>query len=78
MHRNTNPYRTRIRFNAAALFLCVIAAVPLVKAQSVTLTLEEARQIAFDRNWDLLAAKSGIDSATAQLIIAKEYPNPTA
>ena len=25
----------------------------------------------------MLAAKSGIDSATAQLIIAKEYPNPT-
>jgi cobalt-zinc-cadmium efflux system outer membrane protein len=42
------------------------------------LTLAQARQTAFERNWDLLAAKSGIDAATAQLIVAKEFPNPTA
>lgn len=41
------------------------------------LSLVEAQQIAFQRNWDLLAAKSGIDSATAQLLVAKEFPNPT-
>jgi cobalt-zinc-cadmium efflux system outer membrane protein len=41
------------------------------------LSLADAQRIAFLRNWDLLAAKSGIDSATAQLIVAKEYPNPT-
>ena len=40
------------------------------------LTLAEARQTALERNWDLLAAKSGIDAATAQLIVTKEYPNP--
>jgi cobalt-zinc-cadmium efflux system outer membrane protein len=40
------------------------------------LTLAQAQGIAFQRNWDLLAAKSGIDSATAQLIVAKEFPNP--
>src|SRR5215472_9765386 len=40
------------------------------------LSLAKARQLAFERNWDLLAAKSGIDSATAQLIVAKEFPNP--
>jgi cobalt-zinc-cadmium efflux system outer membrane protein len=40
------------------------------------LSLVEAQQIAFQRNWDLLAAKSGIDSATAQLLVAKEFPNP--
>lgn len=43
-----------------------------------TLSLAQAREIAFERNWDLLAAKSGIDAATAQLIVAKEFPNPTA
>jgi cobalt-zinc-cadmium efflux system outer membrane protein len=42
------------------------------------LSLTEAREIAFQRNWDLLAAKSGVDSATAQLIVAREFPNPTA
>lgn len=41
------------------------------------LSLAEAQQIAFERNWDLLAAKSGIDSAEAQLIVVKEFPNPT-
>ncbi len=41
------------------------------------LSLAQAKEIAFERNWDLLAAKSGIDSATAQLIVAKEFPNPT-
>jgi outer membrane protein, heavy metal efflux system len=41
------------------------------------LSLAEAKEIAFERNWDLLAAKSGIDAAQAQLIVVKEYPNPT-
>jgi cobalt-zinc-cadmium efflux system outer membrane protein len=40
------------------------------------LSLAKARQLAFERNWDLLASKTGIDSATAQLIVAKEFPNP--
>jgi outer membrane protein, heavy metal efflux system len=48
---------------------------PLSKKRS--LTLADAKQIAFERNWDLLAAKAGIDAATAQLIATKEYPNPT-
>jgi cobalt-zinc-cadmium efflux system outer membrane protein len=33
--------------------------------------------VALERNWDLLAAKSGVDSATAQMLVAKEFPNPT-
>jgi cobalt-zinc-cadmium efflux system outer membrane protein len=41
-------------------------------------SLAEAKATAFERNWDLLAAKSGISLATAQLIVAKEFPNPTA
>ena len=42
------------------------------------LDLNEVRRTAFERNWDLLAAQSGVDLATAQLIVAKEFPNPTA
>src|SRR5580698_10299480 len=42
------------------------------------LSLAQAKEIAFEKNWDLLAAKSGIDAATAQLIVAEEFPNPTA
>jgi len=43
-----------------------------------TLSLAQAKEIALEKNWDLLAAKSGIDAASAQLIIAKEFPNPAA
>ena len=43
-----------------------------------TLSLPQARETALERNWDLLAAKSGIDAASAQLIVSKEFPNPTA
>jgi cobalt-zinc-cadmium efflux system outer membrane protein len=41
------------------------------------LTLASAQRLAVERNWDLLAAKSGADSAEAQLLVAKEFPNPT-
>jgi outer membrane protein, heavy metal efflux system len=47
-------------------------------AAAPLLSLAQAKEIAFEKNWDLLAAKSGIDAATAQLIVAKEFPNPTA
>lgn len=42
-----------------------------------SLTLAEARRIAFQRNWDLLAARADVDTATAQKLVAKEFPNPT-
>jgi cobalt-zinc-cadmium efflux system outer membrane protein len=46
-------------------------------ASSVTvLTLQDAKRTAFLHNWDLLAAKSGIDAADAQLIVVREFPNP--
>src|ERR1041385_5310419 len=41
------------------------------------LTLTEVRRLAFARNWDLLAASSDVDLATAQRIVAREFPNPT-
>ena len=33
--------------------------------------------MAFEKNWDLLAAAAGVDAATAQKIVAHEFPNPT-
>jgi cobalt-zinc-cadmium efflux system outer membrane protein len=47
------------------------------QSPALHLSLAQAQAIAFQRNWDLLAAKSGIDSAAAQLIVSKEFPNPT-
>jgi cobalt-zinc-cadmium efflux system outer membrane protein len=40
-------------------------------------SLAQAKQLAFQRNWDLLAAAVGIDAATAQKLVAHEFPNPT-
>src|SRR5580658_5645042 len=45
---------------------------------SQPLSLAKVKEITFERNWDLLTAKSGIDASTAQFIVAKEFPNPTA
>ncbi len=53
------------------------AAKPPAIAIPDKLTLHDARQIAFELNWDLLAAKSSIDLAAAQKVIAREFPNPT-
>ncbi len=33
--------------------------------------------MSFEHNWDLLAARSDVDTATAQRIVAREFPNPT-
>jgi len=52
--------------------------VPSLAQAPPALTLNEAKAAALQHNWDLLAAKSGIDFARAQLIVAKEFPNPTA
>lgn len=42
------------------------------------ISLADAKRIAFERNWDLLSARTGISAAAAQLIVTKEFPNPTA
>jgi cobalt-zinc-cadmium efflux system outer membrane protein len=66
------------------LFAAAFSAIqPQMQAQNDfaatnTLSLADAKRLAFEHNWDLLAAKSGIDAAQAQLIVAKEFPNPTA
>src|SRR5262249_9025266 len=46
-------------------------------AAATTVTLPQAQQTAFERNWDLLAAAAGIGTATAQKVVAREFPNPT-
>jgi cobalt-zinc-cadmium efflux system outer membrane protein len=69
-----NPRRMRFILTT----LLTVASTIVSFAQTNTLSLAEVRRIALERNWDLLAAKSGVDSATAQLIVTKEFPNPTA
>src|SRR5260370_614282 len=44
---------------------------------SARLSLMDARRLAFLRNWDLLAAKSDVDFAIAQRVVAREFPNPS-
>jgi cobalt-zinc-cadmium efflux system outer membrane protein len=58
------------------VILVALSGITFVSAQTNTLSLADARQMASERNWDLLAAKSGVDAATAQLLIAQEFPNP--
>lgn len=41
------------------------------------MSLARARRVAFERNWDLLAAKANMDQAVAQEIVSHEFPNPT-
>src|SRR5258708_5218088 len=41
------------------------------------LSLPDAQHLALERNWDLLATVAGVDAATAQKIVAHEFPNPT-
>lgn len=40
-------------------------------------SLARAQQRALERNWDLLGAAAGVDAATAQKVVAAEFPNPT-
>lgn len=37
----------------------------------------DARRIALEQNWDLLAARANVDIAEAQKLVAAELPNPT-
>ena len=53
------------------------ASATLSNAPLQRLSLADAQRLAFERNWDLLAAAAGVDAATAQKIVAHEFPNPT-
>jgi len=41
------------------------------------LSLAAAQRAALEKNWDLLASAAEIDMATAQKIVASEFPTPT-
>ncbi len=47
-------------------------------ASPLKLSLEDARRLAFQRNWDLLAVTSDVDIAAAQKIVARQLLNPVA
>jgi cobalt-zinc-cadmium efflux system outer membrane protein len=72
------------RFRIVGLFLATVLGLvepsglgqPLVVGTN-RLSMAEARRTAFERNWDFLAARSGVDEASAQLMVAREFPNPT-
>ena len=56
-----------------------VAVSALSKAGSLpqSLSLSEALRIAYQRNWDLLAAQANVDQAIALELVSKEFPNPT-
>lgn len=58
-------------------FAGVLASLAFAQEPSPTLSLSDAKRIAFERNWDLLAARSDVDLALAQRVVAREFPNPT-
>ncbi len=60
------------------IFILLLAggAATELRAQTNWLTLAEARRQALERNWDFLAARSGVDAATAAALMAREFPNP--
>ena len=45
------------------------------EVKSISLAL--AKRLAFERNWDLLAARSDVEAAQAQKLVSREFPNPT-
>ena len=73
--------RTRFARLLLAAAVCISQSQGLAQSDlnaTNALSLTDAKRLAYERNWDLLAAKSGIDAAQAQLIVTKEFPNPTA
>jgi len=76
---------TTVACGVIYLLLGVLCAVQAQSSTSLSsnqstasLSLAEAKRLAFLRNWDLLAAKSDVDLATAQRLVAHEFPNPVA
>ena len=64
-----------MKYLIAALLIAV--ATFSAEAQTNVLALADAKSIALQQHSTLLAAKSSVDSAIAQLIATKEFPNPT-
>lgn len=62
---------------AVLLFGMVHSVFAQTNNPAASFDLNQAKQMAFQNNWDLLAAKSDLDLASAQRIVAGEFPNPT-
>src|SRR5258708_3359942 len=71
---------------ASICFLLISAALIQLAAQTndpsqseppYSLSLGAALRTAIERNWEVRAAASAVDSATAQKIVARDFPNPT-
>jgi cobalt-zinc-cadmium efflux system outer membrane protein len=77
--------RNRIEVSLTAILCFLLAALDGFGSEATNsaptdrkaFTLAQAQQAAFERNWDLLAAAAGVDAATAQKVVAHEFPNPT-
>ena len=54
----------------------ITSATPIITS-APAVSLADAQRMAFERNWDLLAAAAGVEAATAQKIVARQFPNPT-
>lgn len=65
------------RIPSAAFASATNGVPPLPTSSLRALSLAEARRKAFERNWDLLAARSDVELGVAQRIVAHELPNPT-
>lgn len=73
------------RWSVLVLLLCMTGSIGTTFAEGSVdagtstnrLTLCSAQQLAFLRNWDLLAAQRDVDIATAGRLVAREFPNPT-
>src|SRR5271157_1171040 len=87
-----NGFVSRMRSQSGVLAVLCLAGLTAGWAQPTTnapalpgfdrsslarLSLADAQRLAFERNWDLLAAAAGVDAATAQKIVTHEFPNPT-
>lgn len=63
--------------NAAKSAQAVTPAPPKVETLPQSLSLAEARRIAYQHNWDLLAAQANVEQAIALEEVSREFPNPT-
>lgn len=81
--RNLNqPFGTRARrLGAVLVCLPLVAGNPLHASESSSppqkLSLAQALSLAFQNNWELLAARCDIRAAQAQTLVSREFPNPT-
>jgi outer membrane protein, heavy metal efflux system len=69
--------RSNVTRCGAVLVCTFLVSLGASRAGAGPLSLAEARRRALERNFDLLAAKSDVDQALAQQIVAREIQNPT-